>query len=180
MDLIPKDALPMTSDLAWIGLRALAAWVYLWAFYRNVRDAPARAWTVSHTALMLRFLDEPTRRRVAPVLATAAMGMMVFGGLSILIGFEGRLGALLLLAFTAVGYYQHRCEYQEAMAIAERLRPFVREEGLPLLSELQWSAYAGHYSSALKNVALIGIGLWFLLAGTGPYTISDRLGALFR
>jgi hypothetical protein len=40
---------------------------------------------------------------------------------------------------------------------------------MPLLTESQRLAYAGHDSFALKRRAH-GISIWFLLAGIGPYT----------
>jgi hypothetical protein len=157
----------------WLVVRLTVAYVYLYALYLNTHDAAARSWLIEHTAYLFPNMAEPQRSRFAKIGALAGAGMMLLGGVSILLGLEGRIGGLLLLLFTGGGIYQHRREREVAMAIAVKVEPLVPSAGKTDFATLQWSAYAGHISSGLKNWALCGISFGFLAWGTGPWSIID-------
>jgi uncharacterized membrane protein YphA (DoxX/SURF4 family) len=157
----------------WLAVRCTVAYVYLYALYLNTHDATARSWLIEHTAYLFPNTPEPQRTRLAKIGAFAGMAMMLLGGISILLGLEGRIGGLLLLLFTGVGIYQHHREREVAMAAAAKVEPLVPASGKADFATLQWSAYSGHISSGLKNWALCGISLGFFAWGTGPWSIID-------
>lgn len=160
--------------LGWIALRAAIAYVYLFALYMNTRDSAARKWTLDHTAYMFPKLSEPKRTNIARLFAVGGMITMAIGGVSILLGLEGRVGGLLLLIFTLGGVYSHKCEREVAMAVSAKLERSVPAESKSDLTTLQWSAFSGHFSSGLKNWALCGACAAFVLWGTGPMSLSDK------
>jgi uncharacterized membrane protein YphA (DoxX/SURF4 family) len=171
-----------TLDLiGWLAVRVALGYVYLLALYKNTVPAGAWKWTVDHTAYMFAKVPEPRRTSLAKLFAVAGMAMMLLGGLSVLLGIEGRLGALLLLVFTVGGVYSHKREREVAMELAQKVSPLVPSAGKDDFTTLQWSAFSGHYSSGLKNWALCGICVGIICWGTGPdsITISDRIIHLF-
>jgi uncharacterized membrane protein YphA (DoxX/SURF4 family) len=161
------------NTVGWLVVRLSMAYVYLYALYLNTHDAAARSWLVQHTAYLFPNTPEPQRTTFAKIGAIVGMAMMFLGGVSILLGLEGRIGGLLLLVFTAGGIYQHRREREVAMEVAARAEPFVAAAGKADFSTVQWSAYSGHISSGLKNWALCGICFGFIAWGTGPLSILD-------
>ncbi len=161
------------NTVGWLAVRLSMAYVYLYALYLNTHDAAARTWLLQHTAYLFPNVPEPRRSTYARVGAIAGMVMMFLGGISILLGLEGRIGGALLLVFTAGGIYQHRREREVAMEVAAKTEPLVTPAGKDGFSTLQWSAFSGHISSGLKNWALCGISFGFVAWGTGPWSIID-------
>jgi uncharacterized membrane protein YphA (DoxX/SURF4 family) len=161
--------------IGWLAVRVTIGYVYLFALYMNTRDSAARKWTLDHTAYMFPKLREPNRTRIALLFAVAGMAMMGLGGVSILLGLEGRIGAFLLLIFTAGGIYSHKCEREVAMAVSAKIEPSIPPEIKPDFMTIQWSAFSGHFSSGLKNWALCGVCMAVIAWGTGPLSLSDRI-----
>lgn len=161
------------NTAGWLVVRVSMAYVYLYALYLNTHDAAARTWLVEHTAYLFPRIPEPQRTKYAKLGAIGAALMMLLGGISILLGLEGRVGGLLLLLFTAGGIYQHRREREVALSVAGKVGPLVPSAGKADFATLQWSAYSGHVSSGLKNWALCGISFGFLAWGTGPLSLID-------
>ena len=165
------------NTIGWLALRLTVGFVYLYAMYMNTRDPAARQWLIEHTAYM--FPSDVSRAMVRAA-AMAGMCIMLLGGVSIILGLEGRVGAALLLLFTASGIYQHKRERDVASRLAQSLTPQVAEPGRTALSGLQWSAHSGHLSSGLKNFALCGVCAAIVAWGTGPLSISDHIGNILR
>jgi uncharacterized membrane protein YphA (DoxX/SURF4 family) len=163
--------------IGWMALRVTVSAVYLYALYMNTRDRNARQWLIEHTAYMF---PKATSSSVVALMAMVGMVIMLVGSVSILFGIEGRIGALMLLFFTAGGIYQHKREREVAMSVAEGLKPHVAAAGQPNLGTLQWSAFSGHLSSGLKNWALCGTCTAIAAWGTGPWSWSDRLAEVLR
>jgi uncharacterized membrane protein YphA (DoxX/SURF4 family) len=172
--------LSMTA-VGWLVARAAVAYVFLYAGWMNTRDAASRDWTVGQTALILGFIPEARRHQVAILCAILGMVMMYGGGVSVLLGLEGRAGAVALIVFSALGMAIHRANREQALKIANDLStdPAVKDRA----QALGWSAYGAHLAAGLKNVALIGVNVLFLLDGAGglgpwakPWAISDALG----
>jgi hypothetical protein len=172
--------------IGWIAVRVGIGFVYLFALYKNTGNAAARQWLVEHTAYMFSSVPEPRRTRLAKICAFMGSAMMFVGGITILFGIEGRIGALLLLGFTAIGVYQHKLECDVAMNLGGKLATQVPATAKGDLTTLQWSGFSGNYSSGLKNWALCGICIAIFCWGTGPsardrasgeprITISDRI-----
>jgi uncharacterized membrane protein YphA (DoxX/SURF4 family) len=165
--------------IGWLAVRVSMGYVYLFAFYKNTQNTAARQWLVEHTAYMFPSVPEPRRTQWARWFAVIGAASMLLGGLMVLLGIEGRIGALLLLGFTAGGIYQHRRECEVATALGEKLAGEIPEQAKRDAGVLQWSGYSGNYSSGLKNWELCGVCIAVVCWGTGPLagpvriTISD-------
>jgi hypothetical protein len=79
----------------------------------------------------------------------------------------------------------HRANREQVLKIANDLSTdqAVKDRA----QALGWSAYGAHLAAGLKNIALIGINLLFLLDDAGssgpwskPWAISDVLGGFLR
>lgn len=163
------------EEAAFLLARAGVAFVYLYAAYLNTRSMD---WTVDHTAILFRGTGLEQNRSFLKLAASVGVVTMYCGALSVLFGFEGRAGALMLAMFTACGIVIHRREQMAAQEVTkEDFLMSVPEEWRGRMSEMAWSAYAAHLSSWLKNLALIAVAGFFVLEGTGPYSSSDHLAA---
>jgi uncharacterized membrane protein YphA (DoxX/SURF4 family) len=165
------------DSVGFLAVRSTMGFLYLYALYMNVKDEAARTWLVQHTAYLFPNAREPLRTKLAGIFAVLGMANMLLGGISIVLGLEARMGALLLLLFTAGGIYQHNRERAVAMETATRVEPLIPAAAKADFATVQWSAYSGHFSSMLKNWALCGICAGIMAWGSGPYSVCDRLGA---
>lgn len=164
------------ADVGILCARLGVAIVVLYAAWQNTKNAAGREWTINNTALLFRFLPEKMRRGVAEPAAWAGLVMMWGGGLSVLAGLEPRLGAAALIVFLTLGMLIHRINRQDVIALGKEI-----SEAAPAMAakanDLAWSAFGAHLAAGLKNVAMIGVNALFLVNGTGPWTVSDRIGA---
>jgi len=89
------------------------------------------------------------------ILLGGAIAFLLLGGLSIVLGLWGRVGALLLLVFLAAAtYYFHDFWKLPPDTPPERMQMEV--------------------ISFLKNLALMGTMLFLIANGTGPWSIDNR------
>jgi putative oxidoreductase len=92
------------------------------------------------------------------ILLGGAIAFLILGGLSIVLGFWGRFGALLLLIFlVAATYYFHDFWKLPPDTPPERMQMEV--------------------ISFLKNLALMGTMLFLIANGTGPWSLDNRAAA---
>jgi len=88
----------------------------------------------------------------AGVLVPLSGIMAIVGGLSILLGFHGRLGAWLLVLFLLpVTFTMHNF-----WAVKD-----------PLMQQIQMAMF-------LKNISMLGSALFFTQIGTGPLSLDSR------
>ncbi|WP_143306051.1 DoxX family protein [Chitinophaga vietnamensis] len=86
----------------------------------------------------------------ASVLVRLAGLLSLLGGLSVLIGFKARIGAILLIIFLVpVSFYMHRF-----WGLAD-----------PMTAQMQMANF-------MKNVALIGACLMIIYFGPGPVSVD--------
>jgi uncharacterized membrane protein YphA (DoxX/SURF4 family) len=177
----------IATTSGWLIVRATIAYVFLYAAWMNTRDSASRTWTIGQTELILGFVPVANRHRVAVLGAVAGMVMLYGGGISILFGIEGRIGAIVLILFSAMGMQVHRVNRAQALPLANEIAstaPSVKDKALTL----GWSAYGAHVAAGLKNISLIGINALFVLdadmSSAGPWTqpwiVSDLTGNWFR
>ncbi len=136
---------------AWIVLRIVYAWMYLYpliALFKNWQG------TIDTTALL--FKKQPKTFTIASVL------VMIIGGLSILLGIYARIGGILLLIFNIGGAYIH---YQ----LANRAKAFSANPNSILVN----LAVLGNVSSAQKNFVLAAVAFFFMLQGSGFWSIAS-------
>src|SRR5258708_24905936 len=89
---------------------------------------------------------------VAGVLVPASGILAIGGGLSILLGFHGKLGAWLLVLFLVpVTFAMHNF-----WAVKD-----------PMMQQVQMAMF-------LKNIAMLGAALFFTQFGTGPLSLDSR------
>jgi putative oxidoreductase len=91
---------------------------------------------------------------IAGVLLPASGIMAIVGGLSILLGFHGKLGAWLLVLFLVpVTFAMHNF-----WAVKD-----------PMMQQIQMAMF-------LKNFSMLGSALFFTQMGTGPLSLDSRRG----
>lgn len=146
-----------------VALRLGVAYVFLYAAWRNTQNRQAWTWTKNETAILFQRMKEPKKTKIAALASVIGMVMMYGGGLSILLGLGADYGGLAIAVFSSLGMRIHSLRAREAKAAAEAGDP------------MGWSAYSGHVAAGLKNVAFIGIGLFFLTNGSGPWSLSNQL-----
>jgi putative oxidoreductase len=89
---------------------------------------------------------------IACVLVPASGIMAIVGGLSILLGFHGKLGAWLLVLFLVpVTFAMHNF-----WAVKD-----------PMMQQIQMAMF-------LKNFSMLGSALFFTQIGTGPLSLDSR------
>ena len=89
---------------------------------------------------------------IASVLVPASGIMAIVGGLSVLLGFRGKLGAWLLALFLVpVTFAMHNF-----WAVND-----------PLMQQIQMAMF-------LKNFSMLGSALFFTQIGTGPLSLDSR------
>ena len=91
---------------------------------------------------------------LASVLVPVSGIMAIVGGLSILLGFHGKLGAWLLVLFLVpVTFTMHNF-----WAVKD-----------PMMQQIQIAMF-------LKNISMLGSALFFAQIGTGPLSLDSRGG----
>ncbi len=164
--------------------RLAIAYVFLYAAYLNAK-AENREWLVTHTGLLF---PSGSSKNLIKVAACVGVAMMFAGGASMFLGLAIWVGATMLIAFTVLGYLQHRKEVELSTCLANAL--VAETEPLlaaatnakairQLLLDLRVSAYSGQFSSGLKNWGLIG-GLMVLgfVTGSGQFSLDALLAKI--
>ncbi len=146
--------------LAWIILRLVFAWMFLSAIPVLLKNWSA---TVSNTGLLFPYKPE--------WFARGSIFVMAAGSCSILFGFYGRIGALGLLIFSLGGAIVHFRLAQKAQDSIVSLSASLEDKNT--LEQLKILAVAGHSTSAQKNYVLAAVAAYFLLHGTGPWSLTS-------
>jgi len=154
-------------NIAVLFLRFGIAFLYLYAAYMNSRDKASLQWTIENTKPLFRNTQLADNTSFIRFFAYSGVLLMYLGGLSVLLGIEARVGALLLLLFTAGGSIIHHRQKNDAKEIA------VSNSANAELSAVAWSAFAAHFSNVLKNICLIFVLIFLFLNGAGKYQVSD-------
>ena len=148
------------TEFAWIALRAVYAWMFLYPAVGLLRDWPT---TVRTTGLLVPW--------GTPLFAAASVAFMIVGGLMILFGGWGRLAGAGFVAFNLGGAVIH---YRlAAQATAAALSPGASEADRESLAGAAGLGVVGNVTSAEKNFVLAAVGLFFFLVGTGPLSVLD-------
>jgi putative oxidoreductase len=89
---------------------------------------------------------------IAGVLVPASGIMAIVGGLSVLLGFHGKVGAWLLVLFL--------------VPVTLTMHNFWAEKD-PMMQQIQMAMF-------LKNISMLGSALFFTQIGTGPLSLDSR------
>ena len=153
----------LSETIAWLALRTVYAWMYLYPAIGLVRNWPT---TVQTTGLLFP--------RGTTFFAVASLALMIVGSLMILFGVYGQYAAAALVAFNLGGARVH---YKLAEAAREAtLSSAASSEDRERLSALAGLAEVGHVTSAEKNYVLAAVALFVALAGTGPWSFVPNAG----
>ena len=123
--------------------RLALAWFFLSEVY-----ARAGAWEANVSLMALKQIPAP------PFLFALAILVMVLGGLSLLLGFHARHGAMLLFGFTAISSVLMH-DYWHIKEAAAR---------------------AADYEIFARNIAIAGGLLMVIGLGAGPFALDNRKG----
>ena len=121
--------------------RLALAWFFLSEVY-----ARAGAWDANVTKMAM--LDLP----VPPLLLAAGLIVMILGGMSLLLGFHARHGAMLLFGFTVVATVLMH-DYWHLHNVAD---------------------YDADYEIFARNIAIAGGLLMVIGLGAGPFAIDNK------
>jgi len=153
----------LSETIAWLSLRTVYAWMYLYPAIGLVRDWPT---TVQTTGLLFP--------RGTTFFAVASLVLMILGSLMILFGFYGQYAAAALVAFNLGGARVH---YKLAeTAAGSTLSSTASAEDRERLAALAGLAQVGHLTSAQKNYVLAAVALFLALTGTGPWSFVPSTG----
>jgi uncharacterized membrane protein YphA (DoxX/SURF4 family) len=151
------------ESIAWITLRAVYAWMYLYPAIGLIRDWPT---TVHTTGLLFK---SGTRQ-----FAIVSVVGMVVCALMILFGFYGEYAAVALVGFNLGGAKIH---YQLAeMAHQAQLSDAASAEDKAAFQDVVTLGWVGHVTSAQKNFVLAAVALFIALVGTGPWSLVTSAG----
>jgi putative oxidoreductase len=120
--------------------RVVLAWFFLSEAYSLARDWDGQV-------ALLTFADLPA----PPFLLAAALLVMCLGGLSLLLGFHARHGAVLLFGFTAVATFLMHDYWH------------LKDAG----------ARAADYEIFARNIAIAGALLMIVGMGAGPFALDN-------
>ncbi|MEK6246766.1 MAG: hypothetical protein N2C12_01220 [Planctomycetales bacterium] len=154
----------MDADaFAWITLRSVYAWMYLYPALGLIRNWSV---TVSTTGLLFK--------TGTVFFAFGSMVVMIVGSLMILFGLYGQFAAVALFGFNLGGAVIH---YRlGAMAKATQLSESASNQDQATVAELANLGQVGHVTSAEKNFVLAAVALFFALVGTGKMSLISAAG----
>ena len=149
--------------VAWLVLRAVYAWMFLYPSYGLIKDWHG---TVQTTALLFP--------RHTGFFAFGSLVIMILGSLAILLGIYGQLAGVALVGFNLGGALIH---YRLARLVRQtHLSASANQADQEALAGVVELGVVGHVTSAEKNFVLAAVALFFALVGTGPLSLDAGLG----
>ncbi len=143
---------------AWLILRVVYAWMFLYPLKVLLSDWSGTKKTV---ALLIPF--------GVPFFAVLMVLVMIAGGLMILLGFYAQIAGFLLLCYSLFGVIVHYRLAAQASALklvhADAADQAVLQQAINL-------ALVGNITSGQKNVVLAAVGCFFMLMGSGPWSLT--------
>jgi uncharacterized membrane protein YphA (DoxX/SURF4 family) len=153
----------MIEPCAWVALRAVYAWMYLYPSIGLIKNWPQ---TLSTTKLLFT--------KGTTFFASASIVVMILGSLMILFGAYGQYAAVALFGFNLGGAVIH---YRLArIAKGTQLSASASDKDQSTVAELANLGHVGHVTSAEKNFVLAAIALFFALVGTGKFSLVPSTG----
>ncbi|MEQ1934776.1 MAG: hypothetical protein ABL962_13025 [Fimbriimonadaceae bacterium] len=159
------------GDIAWLLFRVGYGLLFINAAWACGKNKAARQWTVDETGIVF-----PKYTKFFAYCGIAIMGL---GGASILLGLSAQWGALALFVFLLPGALIHFRQMKRADILLGKIKNQLAAAP-PDLDMLHISARLGHYSSALKNLALSSGCLFIGIQGSGPYSLANVLSQMLK
>ena len=148
--------------VAWLVLRIVYAWMFLYPLVVLLRDFNA---TVNVVSLVAPFAKE--------FFTYVMLAVMFFGALMVLLGVYAQIAGFMLCAYCIIGQAVH---YKLAkQTLANKLSDMASEEDKQVLSQTIQLGVMGQVTSAEKNAVLAAVGFFIMLMGSGPMSITANL-----
>lgn len=146
---------------AWMILRISYAGMFLYPLWGLLKDWNG---TKSVTALVIPF--------AIPFFTIMMLCTMFFGALAILFGIYGQVAGLGLLIYCLLGAIVHyRLADNSKKIVSSSTISFKDQQQLTQAIQL---AVIGNVTSAQKNFVLAAVACFFMLLGTGPYSMVNE------
>lgn len=150
------------TTFAYLLLRIVYAWMFLFPLKNLLYD-----WQGSKDLVGLLCPYAQTFSAILMII------VMTTGSLSILVGFYGQLGGAMLFAYCLLGAIVHYRLAKQALPLT--LNQNASCEDKNILAQAKTLATVGNITSAQKNFVLAAVGLYFMLIGTGPISMTKNL-----
>jgi hypothetical protein len=148
--------------VAWLVLRVVFAWLFLMPLPGLLKDFKG--------SMQLTRLLVPV---MTPLFTVVMLLIMFVGSLSVLFGFYAQIGGLLLALYSLGGSVVHEKLAKQCQSAV--LSGDASDADNTVLSNTGCLGFVGHHSSAQKNIVLAGVGIFFLLMGSGPLSLTGTL-----
>lgn len=99
--------------------------------------------------------------------------VIIVSAFSVLFGFYGQIGGLMIFVFCLMGMRMHTILKNTALDI--EFDGEATDEQKAKLRDAKALAVSGQSASAQKNLVIAAVGAFFFLAGTGPYSLTCNL-----
>lgn len=164
------------ADVGFLVLRLNIAAVFLLA--AGVHSSP-KGWhgLIVDTGILVRGTPLSSSAHVK-ALAVVALIAMYAGAVSVLVGIEPRVGALLLLPICLGGFITHLRNRDDAMAMGAKINETAPAPLREAIGHLAFTAFIGHFAAALRNIVMASVMIFLFLAGAGNWFVSDGFGRL--
>ncbi len=145
---------------AWVILRVIYAGFFLYPLKDLLKDWPA---TKNMVAILV-----PIPALVS-LCALAMVGVMTIGALMILLGVYARWAGFMLLFYCLFGVVVHYRLAAQARQL--KLTPTALPADQHCLQQAVNLAVLGHLTSGQKNIILAAVACFFMLLGSGPWSL---------
>ncbi len=148
--------------LAWLILRIGYAWLYLYALKMLFADWSATEWVVG--------LVFPCCIRLFAILCVLSM---ILSSVMLIFGIYAQVAGVILFFYNLIGACIH---YRIAAVIkAEQQVEMSNKNDQDIFKKVQALGIGGHVTSAQKNFILAAVALFFMLMGSGPWSVTNLL-----
>lgn len=152
----------MKQELAWLMLRVMYAWMFLFPLKDILRDFDAATEVVR--------LIMPFQTRFFTVIMIL---VMVLGGFSILLGAYGQIAGVFLLIYCLLGVAVHYRLSDEISAL--KLSAEASRGDRERFGDAVALGILGNQTSGQKNIVLAAVAFFFMLMGTGPMSLTANI-----
>lgn len=152
----------MKQEIAWLILRVVYAWMFLYPLVNLIPNFQA---SVGAVKLVIPFMSR--------FFAVVMLIVMIYSGLSILVGFYAQIAGFLLLIYCLLGVVVH---YRLVGKVARaKLSASASVEDQRCFSEVVSLGILGNKTSGQKNMVLAAVACFFMLLGSGPLSLTMNL-----
>lgn len=153
----------MTAEhAAWLVLRVVYAWMFLYPLIALFKDFNA--------AVGLVELIVPFQAKFFTMIMVI---VMFFGAVMIFFGIYAQIAGFFLMFYCLIGARVHYKLMKKVSSYA--LSISASEVDKQLMSQATQLGAVGHLTSAEKNFVLAAVGFFFMILGSGPWSVTTNL-----